>query len=455
MMTTFLPGLLILIFVLFFIVTFWLILRTHDDLFAIFYAFLFVYTVFTQIGYVFYPDLAAEGLVYFGVTPFYSYWLFVFLSFAAILAVFFMLNSVRKKRLLAQPSVVYFIRLPRWIFFLATGLYVFVLAVIFTQNYQQIQYANIENIWIGFMINWQPVVVLLLYMKMRRWSQGNAKLVATVLWLLALSLFVVISVRAGQRLGGVSLIVGTAVFELSPFMHTLRKNRMRILKIIVIAGGFLFFASRVVALRNEYAGAVPISALSKLFMFERNDTSFDPRNLIRNDYFAPSSLIFSSMRYQWVHPLEVLRSNLYNSIVFTKYPYLSNILSEVTNPSYTFSRSESYGYYLLTEGFNFAGWWGIIYNAIMVNVGFGLWRLFASSRNKPFDLGMTSVLSVLVITIVRGQSVYFVRSIYLTIVPAVFLVSLALGYLPRMIDTRTKRRHRSRNRQISVPIAKN
>ena len=82
------PGLLIVVFILFFAFSFWRVLKTRDDLFTFFYAYLFVYTVFTQMGYVFYPDQAIKLRVYFGIDLFYSYWLFVFLSFVATVGLF-------------------------------------------------------------------------------------------------------------------------------------------------------------------------------------------------------------------------------------------------------------------------------------------------------------------------------------------------------------------------------
>src|SRR5207244_11906391 len=91
------PGLLIASFVVFFCITWWLVLKTRDDIFAVFYTLLFVYTIFTQFAYVFYPDVAVRALVYFGPELFYPYWQFVFLSFVAILFVFFALRYFTRK----------------------------------------------------------------------------------------------------------------------------------------------------------------------------------------------------------------------------------------------------------------------------------------------------------------------------------------------------------------------
>ena len=427
-------AMLILIFVLFFCVSFWLVLKTQDALFTVFYAFLFIYTVFTQIGYVFYPNIAIDMRVYFGIDIFYSYWLFVFFSFVTTVVLFFIVRLVRMRHQITQLSANFVIKLPKQVFLFITGSYVIALSIIFLLNYEEIRYANVGNKWVSFMINSQPIIILTLYMKFRRFAHDYEKTASAIILSVAVILFMLISLRAGQRLVGLSLLVGMLTFEFSPFKDILKKHSTRLLVMASIVFFFLFFAGRIVDLRNKYNGSVPIEALSEIFVFEQSKAPFDFESILRLDYFAPSSLIFVSMAHNWIKPEEVFRSNVYNYVVFTDYPYLQNILSEVANPVSSFSRSESYGYYILTEGFNFAGWLGIFYNAVMINVGLGLWRLFASTRDKSFNTCMTAVLAILVVSLVRAPSVHFVRTIYLSIIPAAVLISLAIGYIPIYIS---------------------
>ena len=57
-----------------------MIIRSHD-LYALSFLVLFMYTVFTQIAYVMFPELLDNLNVYYGSQLFYSYWTFMFFSF--------------------------------------------------------------------------------------------------------------------------------------------------------------------------------------------------------------------------------------------------------------------------------------------------------------------------------------------------------------------------------------
>lgn len=425
---TLFPSLLILVFILFFFISFLKVLRTRDDLFVVFYLFLFIYTIFTQIGYIFFPAFSIRSQVYFGIDLFYSYWLFIFLSFLATVGLFLFSNSSRKKRSIVDLPVEYSTRFPRLIFFLVEAFYLVALTVIFIQNFQNVRYANIDNIWIGYMINLQNVFTLILYMKYRRSHNGFGKLISFIMLLFSISLFVTISVRIGSRAAPLSLLIGIVCFEFSPFVDNITKHKARLLVMAAVIGIFLLFADKIVFLRNAFAGQVPINKLSQIMVFQPG--SFNPMIIFEGDPSAPSSLLFPSMKFHWIYPGEVLRSNIYNFIPFTKYPYLQNILSGIANPYFNYSRTESYGYYLLIEGYNFGGWLGILYNAVIIYLGLGLWRIFASSRDRRFNQYMTAVLCMLVVGIVRSPSVNFVRSSYLVILPGMVLIALALGYFP-------------------------
>ena len=428
-------GLLIILFIIFFIFSFIKVLKIGDDLFATFYFLLFIYTIFTQIAYVFVPDLAVFAKVFFGSHLFFYYWLFVSLSFVATYWLFLILDARRKKfgvQLLQSVNLNrHKVRFPEGIYFSVYGFYLMTLTWIFINSLDKIQYAKISDIWIGYIINLQPYFLLIMYMKLRGTEKSLKKIVSRILFIFSFSLFLIISFRAGQRLLGVSFLIGLTTFEYSPFLDTLKKIRTR--TIILVAIGtftFLFLASSIVAMRDKYGGAMPLSSIGEIFESTNNSGEFTAEKFLYNDYFAPSSLIFVSIYWDWIDPAEVFKSNLYNSIVFLGYPYLQNTLSEVANPNYNYSRSESYAYYIFTEGFNFAGWFGFLYNALIINLGFGLWRRYMNSNDVYFNRYSSALLSVLLISIVRGQSIHFFRSLYLVIFPSIIMLSLSLGYFP-------------------------
>lgn len=93
------PLVLIMLFTIFFIISFSVMLGRGDDLYALAYLTLFIYTIFTQIGYVYYPELSQNisgSDVYFGQGLFYDYWLFTFFSFFVSFLVYLLLIPLRK-----------------------------------------------------------------------------------------------------------------------------------------------------------------------------------------------------------------------------------------------------------------------------------------------------------------------------------------------------------------------
>jgi hypothetical protein len=441
------PGILIILFVLFFGVTLLRVLKVKDELFLFFYTYLFIYTIFTQMGYAFFPDPAIRIRVYFGPELFYSYWLFVFSSFVATVGLYFFWTALTGRRQSPELPPISSSLGSRILFLMAISAYVVLLINLFYWNFEGIRYASTDSAWVGYLVNLQPIVLLIIYMDLRRSKTTlSQKLFTGLLALLAGFMFIIISIRAGQRLGGLALLTGVAAFEFSTLKTILAKHRdslrkllnVRLVVLTLLAISFLGFAGRVVSLREQHGGAVPLEALFDIWPDKNSSRGFDLQQLMYQDYFAPSSLLFVSMATDWVDAAEVFRSNVYNAIPFTGYPYLQNILSEVANPI-GFTRTESYGYYILNEGFNAVGWFGIVYNALMVNLGLGLWRFFANSRDPRVTERMIAVLCLLIVSLVRGPSVFFVRYIYLAILPALGLIWLSVGYFPGKLRASRKK----------------
>lgn len=425
-------AVLILLFSFTFAVLFWSLVRRGEDLFAVLITFLFIYTVFTQIGYAYYPDIAARMQVYFGRDLFVDYWVFVYLSFVATVGArrLFVRRRVvtRNNNNYVEPAPLF--RFRPFIFMFVALLYEILLGITFIVTYEGIQYADISSVWLAYLINMQPLFVMVLYIKSRIAPSGPSRLFVRVVTAAAAALFLFISFRAGQRLNGLTLLVGIAFFELSPFRLISRRKLVRLVGVGVAATLFLMAADRVVALRDSYQGAPPLEAILFDQQAERSSRDVGLERFVALDYFAPSSLIFASMHYGWIMPAEVTKSNVMNALVFMDYPYLSSTVSSMVTAT-SFSRMTSYGYYIFTEGFNFAGWWGILYNCIVINLCFRLWEVFTSSRSMRFNRCMAAIVALQIVASVRAQSVIFVKASYLGIVPGMVLVALACNYWPR------------------------
>ena len=129
-------------------------------------------------------------------------------------------------------------------------------------------------------------------------------------------------------------------------------------------------------------------------------------------------------------PSEALRSVLLGGLPLTGAPSLGSITARIINPNLEYAW-QGYGYYYLNEGFAIMGWWGILYNGLVCNLGYWIWRkLFINVDNQNLMALMGAVAAMLAIDIVRAQSSNFIRGSIFSIVPALVLYFLASGIRP-------------------------
>ena len=75
-----LPLFFIIIFSLFVYYSIKVMIKRGHDLYALSFFSLYIYTIFAQIGYAYYPELSMFVGAYFGPNLFYKYWAFMFFS---------------------------------------------------------------------------------------------------------------------------------------------------------------------------------------------------------------------------------------------------------------------------------------------------------------------------------------------------------------------------------------
>ncbi|MFP6844057.1 MAG: hypothetical protein VB958_02460, partial [Thalassolituus sp.] len=142
--------------------------------------------------------------------------------------------------------------------------------------------------------------------------------------------------------------------------------------------------------------------------------------VIVKDYFAPLHILFATMHYELVDPLNVMKSNFYNTFVMMGYPYLQtgvgNILLEGSS-----SRSTGYAMHIFSEGYMFCGWLGLIYNCVVVTTGILIWRSLSLSSSFRFNCFAIGLVAMQFANVSRGQSMYFIKDIYMIFIPAIVL----------------------------------
>ena len=71
------------------------------------------------------------------------------------------------------------------------------------------------------------------------------------------------------------------------------------------------------------------------------------------------------------------------------------------------------------------GFAGIIYNALVVSFFVKLWNLLGCTSDPRINLLIRSILATMAINVVRGQSAYFIKYLYMFFIP-VFIVAVVL-----------------------------
>ena len=100
-----LPLFLIIILSLFVYYSIKVMIKRGHDLYALAFFSLYVYTIFAQIGYAYFPELSMLEGAYFGPQLFYDYWIFMFFSFVFSFLLYKKFNSKYEKKAVYSVSL--------------------------------------------------------------------------------------------------------------------------------------------------------------------------------------------------------------------------------------------------------------------------------------------------------------------------------------------------------------
>jgi hypothetical protein len=413
----------------------WLHLCREDIFFAGAYLWIFIYTIFTQYGYWYLPDLSMALRLYFGIEVFMEYSIFV----TASLAVIYCFSLVALRQFCRGPLyAVRKIDIPggRFPYYCITFCHLGLLSFLFAKNYGRLEYSNssdefflsamgFEFLLFGVLFKLQVITNAVLYAVLRGQS-GEERLRSTPLWvLLAVSvvLFAAIAIKVGSRTDPLALLLAVAAIELQ--IGVLSRTLMRR---FVLIGILIFFG---------------LSALTYIANRRSEDQSNDWRaSVIANDYYIPSHMLIAAIAFNYVDPMEVVRSNAGNALIKMNQPYLQAAVTDHFSPGLT-TRSASYAFYVLTEGYLFAGrYGGVLYNGIVLVFWLSVWRSLASSHSLLFNLAVLGMISSQFANIARGQTSYFFKDLYLLFLPGFVSLILLTGLMPSRMNAKAERRQR-------------
>lgn len=419
------PSVLIGIFIVIFAVT-WRYIWKRDILYGIAYLSFFIYAIFAQIGYAYFPELSVFIEAYFGPTIFFETNIFVTLSFITFFLCFLFLH----RHLIKKPSFYILKSKSRYtiIFHSALCIHFLFLGLYFYQNYDSINYDNASNeiyqvemgflyIIFGILFKLSVVVNLILYFLYRVRSETAPKInrhAILFFLVLGITLFVMISLKIGSRTDLLALTVSIVVIELYDSKKRVahRTNKWLWFKISMLS--IVTFSTLTLIEYTRGAGA---------------EMGTLPEMILLKDYYAPYHILIAAMAYEYVNPLEVIISNGANALILLKQPYLQATVADIFNPGLS-TRSASYAFYIFSEGFIFMGFFGFLYNGFIIFGGLAIWRAMANSNYNYYNHFMTGLISTQIVHIARNQSSYFLKDIYTYFIPAMLMFFLATGWRP-------------------------
>jgi len=391
------PIYLILSFSVLFFYTFLKVVK-KDIFFGGAYLFLFIYTIFTQIGYAYFPELSVILKAYFGETLFKPYLAFVALSFFAFYIVFLLLfpklsNKTRYEVVQTRPM------LKGVLFYELILIHLVFMTFYFISNYDILNYVNVADedffksnglLYVLFIIGFKFSIVinLLLYVLFRARKKFGTYLNSFIIPLMLVSeclLLVLISWKIGSRTDLLALTLGVIIFEIKASPKTRRDKRKILFRLAVFV----------------------LAVLMSLTILEytRTESTADDKPLMEvmlyKDYYPPSHILIAAIEYNFVNFGEVLKSNISNSLLKMNYPYLQATVTD---------------------------------NAIIVFLGLSIWRSLALSNHEYYNLFVIALISTQLANIVRSQSSYFVKDLYTIFLPGVLLFYLATGLRPKIVD---------------------
>lgn len=428
-----LPIILIFLMVLFTFCCIVSMMKNGHDLHAMAFLSLLIYTVFAQLGYVYFPELSMVLNAYYGVELFYHYWLFLFSSFVLTYIMYvYVFRVYMSNTYFSLHSMDGNVRTK--IFLLIYLLLFTLLTVYYFFKRDGIQYGDgnaLGSLWFSLFLNLFSCLTIIVYalirLKYSFYSYGIIKLI----FVLSLLFILDVAFRAGARSTILYFFIGIITYEFRPFIGALKRNKKKIIYFIVIIFLLIKVLNGVLYLRVS-TNDISVSNAFTAKDSNNNDSEWYLK-LIFQDYYAPSHTLFIAMGEEMIDFYDSVKSNMCNSMFGFDYPLITQrIVSKVTNFDYA-DRGVGYAFYIFSEGYYTFGWFGIFYNALIWNLGMLFFVRLTQTNNQEFNNVLVAVFASFVITLMRNQSSYFIKFAWMYFIPSFVLLLFALNYNVKFI----------------------
>jgi hypothetical protein len=398
--------------VLFLILT--VVLFRKERLYGFYFLFTLVYAIFSQIGYLYFPELSIYIRAYFGVEIWREATIFILLSGIALFVLLNYCSSgilkvVQSSRIYVHVDHVNSRICPRIVLVIFTATlmvqYYILITVPGSLTWLSVQQQDVfqQNLPAGvfmFLIKASLGSNIVLYSSMRQSKSFKNSRFLWFVGILSIASFIIFTLKVGSRGDISALLVGITLFETSMI-----RLRSRHLITIVILGCCFFGYLQFVEIQRDPNSNMESDLVSRLLL---------------KDYYMPAHMLFAAISYDYINPSEVIKSNASNSLVMLRYPFLQMTITDLFLPGVA-TRSQGYAFYSLTEGYMVAGPAGFLYNGIILGGLLVFWRSLASTNSSQYNQFMLAIMACTLLGLVRGQSAYFIKDLYSFIFPGAVL----------------------------------
>lgn len=390
-------------------------------LYGIYLAALCLYLFPALIGYRFFPSLSIQAKIYFKSE---DWWSFLGFGFFSLFGVWIILYNNTFNNYTFNPCIK--IKKANYGLLLKIIGYLFVFFIILFQiydfkiNWNNINWENVSNadyVSKNLLLQIHSILykcsvgfcIIFLFLSIKNKNSKNYfyKNLLYITTALMFSITFLYSSKSGTRQDIIFLMLG--IIYLMYSLHLL--NRKTII-------GFIFFIAMILSF------LISVEKTRYGHSYELNYNFVE--RLLRADYYYPAHMMFTAISLNIISPLEVIKSNLCNSLILLGYPYLQMGLTDMVIPGIA-TRSTGFAFFPFTEGYMFMGWFGIFYNSIVLGFWMKFWYKLGSSNDNDFNTITLSIMASLCIGLVRGQTSYFIKYYYTNILINLIIYMLLDG----------------------------
>lgn len=274
--------------------------------------------------------------------------------------------------------------------------------------------------------------------------KSRHSLITLSAWLLMFAV-VAFSVRSGDR--SALLTIGIAVTLLVAGVSqdvSLQENARRRHRFLVVVGGCVLLLVALSAIRTARSSAVE---LGDVLAVEEVGRQFgDRRAFLEQDYRVPALALVVTIHRDDVSPARAATSDLLQSVPF---------VSRDPSLGETFARSvggvegQGFGFLILTSGFLYAGYAGIVLNWVYLLVFGRILSLFARGYSDRSSRIISAIIVGHMFSLVRSQYASIPLFLIGTLLPVVLTICFIDGQTVRLAWMSSRRASRAPKSELS------